>query len=125
MKRYMKIVSTSVLCLGHCTYFACFTCMENFPWCFQESNAEVSVPRLTRFNLHGSVLLQSLFRFGNPKLLVSSLLELTPVELKTMACDAYGSHIIDAFVASEQVGEKSKSTLAARLKVTVLLCHFA
>lgn len=85
---------------------------------FKDSE-EVTVPVLTNVNIHGSVLLQSLFKFGNPKLLVTSLLELRPAELQTVSCDACGSHVIGAFMGSEQVGERSKSLLAARLKVSL------
>lgn len=68
-------------------------------------------------NLHGSILLQKLLEFGNPKLLVTSLLDLKPSEIKVIACNPCGSHILAAFVKSKSIGEKSRILLYNKLKV--------
>ena len=75
------------------------------------------MPTLKDINLHGSILLQRLLLFGNPRLIVQSLLELSPTELTTLACDSKGSHIIDAFLKSAAVGEKSREQLHKKLNV--------
>ena len=40
-----------------------------------------------------------------------------PVELKTLSCDQCGSHVIDAFMKSATVGEKSREKIYVKLKV--------
>lgn len=71
---------------------------------------------LTNINYHGSVLVQHLLKFGNPKQMVTSLLELKPVELKNLSCDPCGSHIIDTFFESSTIGEKSREAFISRIK---------
>ncbi|KAK3608078.1 hypothetical protein CHS0354_031065 [Potamilus streckersoni] len=81
-----------------------------------EKAKENLVPLLTEINYHGSLVLQHLLRFGNPKLVTASLLELKPVELQTMACDPCGSHVIDTYFQSPTIGEKGRETLINRMK---------
>ena len=91
-----------------------------FYFLVQDSDSdEVIVPTLTDVNFHGSILLQHLVRFGNPKLVVTSLLEMRPIELKTLSCDQCGSHVIDAFMKSATVGEKSREKIYVKLKVSI------
>ncbi|XP_071172753.1 nucleolar protein 9-like [Mytilus edulis] len=73
-------------------------------------------PVLTDINYHGSILLQHLLKFGNPKQMVTSLLELKPVELKNLACNPCGSHVVDAFFQSKTIGEKSREAFVNRIK---------
>jgi hypothetical protein len=63
------------------------------------------------------MLLQQLLRFGNPKLVVTSLLDLKPIELKALSCDQCGSHVMDVFFQSATIGEKSRDAMCNRLKV--------
>ncbi|XP_033753878.1 nucleolar protein 9-like [Pecten maximus] len=77
---------------------------------------EKIVPVLKKINYHGSVLMQNLLRFGNPKVVVSGILDLTPAELRTLACDPCGSHVIDVFCQSPSMGEKSRELLFKRMK---------
>lgn len=86
-----------------------------------QGNKEIDIPTLTSINYHGSLLLQNLLKFGNPKPVVTSLLELRSVELKTMLCDPCGSHIVEAFMKSPTVGEKSREILYNKLKVSILM----
>ncbi|KAL5020883.1 hypothetical protein ScPMuIL_000038 [Solemya velum] len=69
------------------------------------------IPLITEINYHGAVILQHLLKCEHPKLVVTSLLELKQVELKTLSCDPCGSHVIDVFFNSHSVGEKSKDAL--------------
>ncbi|VDI72963.1 nucleolar protein 9 [Mytilus galloprovincialis] len=78
-------------------------------------------PVLTDINYHGSMLLQHLLKFGNPKQMVTSLLELKPVELKNLACNPCGSHVVDAFFQSKTIGEKSREAFVNRIKV-IFIC---
>jgi len=70
------------------------------------------------FPIHymGSQIVQTLLHFNKPIKLVQSLLETETAQLKDMACDPCGSFIIDAFVASEHVGEKSREKLIHKLQ---------
>lgn len=79
-------------------------------------------PVLTDINYHGSMLLQHLLKFGNPKQMVTSLLELKPVELKNLSCNPCGSHVVDAFFQSKTIGEKSREAFVNRIKVISCLC---
>ena len=87
----------------------------SFPSFYQEK--EIKYPELTAVNIHGSLLLQQLLRFGNPKLVVTSLLNLKPSELRTMSCDPCGSHIVETFFTSQTIGEKSRDAFYLRMKV--------
>ncbi|XP_021343892.1 nucleolar protein 9-like isoform X2 [Mizuhopecten yessoensis] len=78
------------------------------------------VPILKNINYHGSVLMQNLLRFGNPKTVVTGILDLTPAELRTLACDPCGSHVIDVFCQSPAMGEKSRDLLFKRMKGTYM-----
>lgn len=49
--------------------------------------------------------------------MVTSLLEMKPVELKNLSCDACGSHVIDSFFQSKTIGEKSREAFINRVKV--------
>ena len=78
------------------------------------------------FPIHymGSQIVQTLLHFNKPIKLVQSLLETETAQLKDMACDPCGSFIIDAFVASEHVGEKSREKLIHKLQVRENLLLF-
>jgi len=80
-------------------------------------DVEIKIPSVTGVNFHGSVIIQNLLRFGNPKPVVSGLFELKPVELRTLCTEASGSHVIGAFLTSDTVGEKSRELLYNKLKV--------
>ena len=83
---------------------------------FQPTEAE-KPGILTNINYHGALLLQQLLNFGNPRVVVTSLIELKPVELKTLSCDRCGSHVMDAFFQSPSIGEKGREQMINRLKV--------
>lgn len=68
-------------------------------------------------NVHfiGSQIVQSLLHFGKPIKVVTSLLEMDTGDLKDLMCDPVGSHIVDAFVDAEFVGEKSREKMFHKL----------
>ncbi|XP_067650762.1 nucleolar protein 9-like [Haliotis asinina] len=80
------------------------------------SSSSANPQQLTTVNYHGSVLMQNLLKFRKPKLVVTSLLELKPAELKLVASDRCGSHVLDIFFESETVEEKMKSSLLQKMK---------
>lgn len=81
----------------------------------QEKPVE-NITVLKDFNYHGSLLVQHMLKFGNPKQMVTSLLELKPVELKNLSCDPCGSHVVDAFFQSSTIGEKSREAFISRIR---------
>ena len=64
----------------------------------------------------GSQIVQTLLHFNKPIKLVNSLLEMETSQLKELLCDPCGSHVMDALVAGEYVGEKSREKLAQKLQ---------
>ena len=78
---------------------------------------KVKMPVLEKVNLHGSLILQQILKFENPKMAVSSMLEMKLSELQTLSCDPKGSHAVEAFFSSDSVGEKSKDLFIKRIRV--------
>lgn len=64
----------------------------------------------------GSQLVQTLLHFNKPIKIVQSLLEMDNSELRDLLCDSCGSRVMDAFVAAEFVGEKSREKLIQKLQ---------
>lgn len=70
---------------------------------------EVDVKDKSNFvHLHGSLILQAMLNFNKPIKLVQSLLDTPSIELAELFCSPRGSHIVDAFLQSKFVGEKSR-----------------
>lgn len=65
--------------------------------------------------LHGSLILQEIFDFNKPIQVVRGLLSLDPKTLTSIFSDKIGTHVLNRFVASESVGEKSRISLARQL----------
>ena len=74
--------------------------------------------------LHGSLILQTLLNFNKPIKVVNSLLEMNMSDLKTVFMDTKGCHVMDAFMKSTFVGEKSRDKMMRKLQVSLLKCHF-
>lgn len=70
----------------------------------------------------GSQIVQTLLHFGKPIKIVKSLLEMDCSELRDLLCDPLGSHIMDAFINGEFVGEKSREKLVNKLQVNFIYC---
>lgn len=82
---------------------------------------EVAAKDTSNFvHLHGSLILQAMLRFNKPIKLVQSLLDTKPTELAELFSNARGSHIVDAFVDSKFIGEKSREKFIKHMNGTFL-----
>ncbi|XP_078037998.1 nucleolar protein 9 [Augochlora pura] len=66
-------------------------------------------------SLHGSLIVQAIFKFNKPIKIVNSLLEINVEDLLHLFSDPKGSRIADAFMSSTYIGEKSREKLAKKL----------
>lgn len=72
--------------------------------------------------VHGSIILQTLLNFNKPIQAVNSLLDMNTGDLKSVLTDKRGSHVMDAFMMSEFVGEKSREKMIKKLQVSISSC---
>ncbi|XP_060066198.1 nucleolar protein 9-like [Ylistrum balloti] len=101
-------------------YFGIDEDADNADKSVKTEEKEKIVPVLKNINYHGSVLMQNLLRFGNPKIVVSGILDLAPAELRNLVCNPCGSHVVDVFCQSPSMGEKSRDLLFKRMKGTYM-----
>lgn len=66
-------------------------------------------------NLHGSLIIQAILNFNKPIKIANSLLEMNSEELLQLFSDPKGSRILDAFMDSKYIGEKSREKLYKKL----------
>ncbi|KAJ9593168.1 hypothetical protein L9F63_015265 [Diploptera punctata] len=66
--------------------------------------------------LHGSLILQILLNFSKPIKVVNGVLEMNSSDLKTVLMDPKGCHVMDAFMKSTFVGEKSRDKMIKTLQ---------
>ncbi|XP_076389836.1 nucleolar protein 9 [Megachile rotundata] len=66
--------------------------------------------------LHGSLIIQAILKFNKPIKIVNSLLEMNEEELVRILEDPKGSRIVDAFMDSEYIGEKSREKFAKKFR---------
>ncbi|XP_074506418.1 nucleolar protein 9 [Sebastes fasciatus] len=78
-----------------------------------EGNIHTEVP-LTSICYHGSRLVQSLAKFKERSLLLSSLRTLTPADLLTLASDPSGSHVLQALITTSS--DKGRGKILKRLE---------
>ncbi|ALC40849.1 CG11123 [Drosophila busckii] len=62
-------------------------------------------------HLHGSLIAQHILQFNKPIFLVNCILELPVTQLAQIFNTPNGSHIVDAFMQSQYIGEKSRERL--------------
>lgn len=62
-------------------------------------------------HLHGSLIVQHILRFNKPIFVVNCILETPAEQLVTIFNTPNGSHIVDAFLQSKFIGEKSREKL--------------
>lgn len=62
-------------------------------------------------HIHGAVILQTMLKFQKPIKLVQCILDMRNEELAEIFCSPKGSHVVDAFMESKAVGEKSREKL--------------
>ncbi|TGZ53174.1 nucleolar protein 9 [Temnothorax longispinosus] len=70
------------------------------------------------FHLHGSLIIQAILMFNKPIKAVNSLLEMNNEELLRLFGDPKGSRVLDAFMDSKYIGEKSREKLCKKLHGT-------
>lgn len=66
--------------------------------------------------LHGSLILQHIFRFNKPIKIIQTLLDMKPQDVSEIFCDQKGSRIADAYLDSKFIGEKSREKLIKHLE---------
>lgn len=66
-------------------------------------------------HLHGSLIAQHILQFNKPIFLVNCILELPAEQLAQIFNTPNGSHIVDAFLQSKYIGEKSRERLIRQL----------
>ena len=74
--------------------------------------------------MQGSLLVQGLFKFENPRVVVRSLLSMETDDIMWLSCDVTGSHAIDAFLTSPTVKSIKKKKLVEKMRVSVPRLHF-
>lgn len=72
-----------------------------------------------KLNLHGTLLIQLILDFNKPIKMINSLLSLDTNELKSLISNTMGSHIVDSYMKSTYVGEKSRERFIRKLQVIV------
>ncbi|CAG9762851.1 unnamed protein product [Ceutorhynchus assimilis] len=71
-----------------------------------------------KLNLQGTLMLQQMLEFNKPIKIVNSLLNMDLMDLKNLFSNSMGSHIVDSYVTSPFVGEKSREKLTRKMKGT-------
>ncbi|KAH8373118.1 hypothetical protein KR009_012119 [Drosophila setifemur] len=66
-------------------------------------------------HLHGSLIAQNVLQFNKPIFLVNCILDLPASQLVQVFNTPNGSHIVDAFMQSKFIGEKSRERLIRQL----------
>lgn len=67
-------------------------------------------------SLHGSLIIQAILNFNKPIKMVNSLLETDIEQAVQLFEDPKGSRIVDAYMDSKYIGEKSREKLGKKLK---------
>lgn len=62
-------------------------------------------------HIHGAIILQAMLQFNKPIKLVQCILDTANAQLADIFCSPKGSHVLDAFMDSKAVGEKSREKL--------------
>lgn len=88
-----------------------------------EKNKEISNENLQKekLNLHGTLMLQTMLEFNKPIKIITSILSMDAEVVKNLFSNSMGSHIVDSFVKSESVGEKSREKLIQKLAVSFIV----
>lgn len=69
-----------------------------------------------QIHIHGSIILQSVLDFNKPIKLVSAILDTKSDQLAKIFTDPKGSFVVNAFVRSKFVGEKSREKLIRHME---------
>ncbi|XP_065087584.1 nucleolar protein 9 [Ochlerotatus camptorhynchus] len=76
----------------------------------------VAKQETAQINLHGSIIFQSVLDFNKPIKLVSAILDTKSDQLAKIFTDPKGSFVVNAFVRSKFVGEKSRDKLIRHME---------
>ncbi|KAK4886040.1 hypothetical protein RN001_002311 [Aquatica leii] len=90
---------------------------KNLKHSLLKENKDVDLQN-ARLNLHGTLIVQLLLEFNKPIKIINSILGIDLNNLKKIFCNRMGCHIVDAFVKSQYVGEKSREKLIRKLQGT-------
>ncbi|XP_018324930.2 nucleolar protein 9 [Agrilus planipennis] len=96
----------------------CLSKWEKFEDITKNDKSEYSSLDKQKFNLHGTLLAQLLLNFNKPIKLVNSILSFDSNDLKGMFSNSMGCHIVDSYVKSPYVGEKSREKLIKKMQGT-------
>lgn len=66
-------------------------------------------------HIHGALILESMLQFNKPIKLVQCMLDMKNTELSEIFCSPKGSHVVDAFMQSKSIGEKSREKLIRQM----------
>lgn len=97
-------------------FILCLCKFINFETNQKQSDENLQKDKL---NLHGTLILQLLLEFNKPIKVVNGLLNMDQNELKGLFSNTMGSHIVDSYVKSIYVGEKSREKLVRKMKVII------
>jgi nucleolar protein 9 len=81
----------------------------------QKRETDKDVPRRS-VHVQGSLLVQALFKYENPRVVVRSLLGMETDDLMWLSCDVAGSHAVDAFLSSSTVKSVKKKKLIEKIR---------
>lgn len=91
--------------------FACIITLKK-----SENCEKTKIDSRCLISLHGSLIVQAILKFNKPIKMVNSLLEMDVEKVVQIFEDPKGSRIVDAFMDSKYIGEKSREKLVKKLK---------
>ncbi|EFA07079.1 nucleolar protein 9 [Tribolium castaneum] len=115
---FMQNLMKSLDCVEeekHKDFILCLCKFNDFDTTQKQSKENLQKDKLS---LHGTLILQLLLEFNKPIKIVNGLLSLDQNELKALFSNTMGSHIVDSYVKSLYVGEKSREKLIRKMKGT-------
>ncbi|KAI4467168.1 nucleolar protein 9 [Holotrichia oblita] len=71
-----------------------------------------------KFNLHGTLIVQHILEFNKPIKFVNAILGMDTADLKGLFSNTMGSHLVDSYMTSKFIGEKSREKLIRKLQGT-------
>ena len=83
-----------------------------------EDDDALCLPKIQSINIYGSIIVQNLLNFSNTSSIVLSLFELSVEEWKLLCKDPCGCRVVEVFIRSKTVSEKSKDSLYVKLSVS-------
>ena len=78
---------------------------------------DTAATEIDAVTLHGSLLLQSLLKYEDPKVVARSLLSHSEERLVSLSCDPCASHVLTTFFTSRTVTTKKKERMRNKLVV--------